>query len=575
MPLGYLPNLIRPLLPVARVGVFVHHHGQDCVPKLRRAAEHERQIKLSRSINIAAYAAANIRPARMSRRRLWSVGDQFQLVYLRLEPVVVRGDGVDDFPHSLVCADIHSILRGRAGRAGYGQDDVSEPLALRFPHHPADRLHHVYFRAARFHKHNGVQRGDVDALRQATGVGQDAGAPVVRVFPQPRQAVGARHSVLRSINVPNLATEMTLAADALFFVRRYATFDYLREVLRERFGMRYRVAERHRSLGGENVETEVHPSRAALAKPVPATDHPRAVVHVQLGFGIRQHFIQIHSDFLQIDIEYQDFVVRQDAHFNCLDESEPMELRSVKAFVVHGGQRDSAVVARPALDGVAVDARHGGHVKPFFAGDEAVVVDAAEVGFGFSGERRASGAVRLVANYQVELRQPHPLRGGHCVQRLVSGKHHRHGGVALGASESPRESGGVGGRRQMQVEQRDVVFIVIVISQVARAGVGAYRERLDRNRGVVRPIPKRLRQQRYGRREEQNAAARPGDFLGDAERGERLAGAASHDEFAALTLAESFDDVLKRQSLIFAQALSRFSAERSRTREAEVFPING
>ena len=374
--------------------------------------------------------------------------------------------------------------------------------------------------------------------------------------------------------MPNLATEIAFGV-ALALVRRDAAFDDLREVFLKRLGLRYRVAERHRSFDGASVAPEVHSRRAALAKPVPASDHPSAVVHVQLGFGFRKQLVQVHPDLLQVDVEYQDFVIRQDFHFDCLAESEAVKLRAVKAFVVHGRQRDSAVVARPALDGVAVDARGGGHVQPFFAGDEAVVVDAAEVGFGFACERRAGGSVRLVADYQVELGQPHPLRGGHGVQRLVRGEDDRHGGVALGVSVSRRESGGVRGRGQGQVERRKVGVVFAVIPQPARAGVGAYRERIDGNRGVVRPIPQRLRQQRYGRCEEQDAAARPRDFLGDAERSERLAGAASHDEFAALMLAESFDDVFKRQLLVFAQAFLRLSAQRSRTGEAEVFPVDG
>ena len=135
--------------------------------------------------------------------------------------------------------------------------------------------------------------------------------------------------------MPNLATEIAFGV-ALALVRRNAAFDYLREVVPERFGLPYRVAERHRSLGGESVQSEIHPRRAALAKPVPAPDHPRAVVHVQLGLGgIRKHLVQVHPNFLQVDVEYQDFVVREDFHFDCLAESETVELRTIEAFVVH------------------------------------------------------------------------------------------------------------------------------------------------------------------------------------------------------------------------------------------------
>ena len=83
----------------------------------------------------------------------------------------MRGDGVDYLPHRPIRAVVHRVLRRRAGRAGYGQYDVTVILALRLPHDAPDRLHHVYLRAARMQKHDGVQRGDVYALRQASGVG--------------------------------------------------------------------------------------------------------------------------------------------------------------------------------------------------------------------------------------------------------------------------------------------------------------------------------------------------------------------------------------------------------------------
>ena len=246
------------------------------------------------------------------------------------------GDGVDDLPHGAIDAVVHGILRGRAGRAGYGQDDVPEPLARRLPHDAPDRLHDVYHRAARMQKHDGVQRGDVYAFGQASGVGQDAGAPVLRLFLEPRQTVGARHRVLRPVHVPNLAAEMPVGvARALFHVRRDAAVNDAREVLFERLGLRYRVAERHRSRGGPDVEPEIQAVRAALAKPVPAPDHPRAVLHVQLGARSGQQRVQIHPHLLQVDVEYQDLVIRQDAHFDCLAESETVKLRPVEALVVH------------------------------------------------------------------------------------------------------------------------------------------------------------------------------------------------------------------------------------------------
>src|SRR4051812_39518672 len=42
----------------------------------------------------------------------------------------------------------------------------------REPHHPADRLHHVNDGLAGVEEHHRVERGDVNALGQATGVGK-------------------------------------------------------------------------------------------------------------------------------------------------------------------------------------------------------------------------------------------------------------------------------------------------------------------------------------------------------------------------------------------------------------------
>ena len=78
MSLGYLPNPVCPLLPVVRVGVLVHHHRQDGVPKLRRPAEHERQFDLlALAVAVGAVAVpADVCPAWLPRRRFLGIGDQ-------------------------------------------------------------------------------------------------------------------------------------------------------------------------------------------------------------------------------------------------------------------------------------------------------------------------------------------------------------------------------------------------------------------------------------------------------------------------------------------------------------------
>ena len=240
----------------------------------------------------APAVSANVRAARLPLRGFRGLGDQFQLVDFRLKPVIVGVDGIDHLPDSPVRALAHGVMWGRSGRAGDGQDDVSEPLALGLAHDPADRLNHINLRSSRIQEHDGVQRGDVYAFGQASGVGKDSAYAVRWFLLEPRKTIGAGHSVLRPIHMLNLATELGIFGPAaLFGVRRYATFDYSREVFGEPFGLCYRVAERHRSHGWANVASKIHVSRPALAKPVPASDHPPAVVHAQLRARIRQQVV--------------------------------------------------------------------------------------------------------------------------------------------------------------------------------------------------------------------------------------------------------------------------------------------
>ena len=353
----------------------------------------------------ASAVAANVRAAWLPRRGFLGLGDQFQLVDFRLEPVIVGGDGIDHLPDSAIRALAHGVMWGRPGRAGDGQDDVAEPLALGLAHDPADRLNHIDLRPARVQEHDGVQRGDVYAFGQASGVGKDSAYAVGWFLLEPRKTIGAGHGILRPIHVPDLASELGIfGTTALFGVGRYATLDHLREVFGEPFGLCDRVAERHRSHGWANVASKIHVGRPSFAKPIPASDHPPAVVHVQFRARVRQQVVEVGTHLLQVDIEYQDLVVRQDAHFDSLAETETVELWTIDLLIVHRSEgRESVVVFRPALGCIGVYARRCGHVQPLVPDYEVVVVDAPKVGFGFAGQVRARGAMRLVANYQVEL----------------------------------------------------------------------------------------------------------------------------------------------------------------------------
>ena len=135
--------------------------------------------------------------------------------------------------------------------------------------------------------------------------------------------------------MPNLAPELCISLIALFDARRDAAFDNLREVLSKSFGLRYRVAERHRSRGRPKVAPKIRAGRPPLSKPVPAPDHPPPVVHVQFRARVRQQSVQVNTHLLQVDIEYQNFIVGQDAHFDSFAETETVEFGTIERLVVH------------------------------------------------------------------------------------------------------------------------------------------------------------------------------------------------------------------------------------------------
>ena len=154
-----------------------------------------------------------------------------------------------------------------------------------------------------------------------------------------------------------------------------------------------------------------------------------------------------------------------------------MKLRAVKTLIIHRRQRHSAVVVRSSPRRVAVDARRSSHVQTLRAHDEVVIVNAPKVRLGFTDERRAGGAMRLVANNQIEIRQPIRLRGGHSVQRLVGGEYDGHSGAVIRFAVSFHKSPGISGRGERQVKRREIA--IIIAPHPTRASVGAYHELVE------------------------------------------------------------------------------------------------
>jgi hypothetical protein len=128
-----------------------------------------------------------------------------------------------------------------------------------------------------------------------------------------------------------------------------------------------------------------------------------------------------------------------------------VQVVAVHGRIVHGGEGDVALLGAD-LGAVAVDARRGGHVEPLGGADEIGVVDLDEAGSSSPVEGGAGGAVRLVADDEVEGREPVQVLGAaDDLDAVVGGEDDADvvGIVALG--DLAGEAAGIGGGRVAQL----------------------------------------------------------------------------------------------------------------------------
>jgi hypothetical protein len=98
---------------------------------------------------------------------LWGLVVQPDLVDRRVEPVVVRPQGLEHLPDGLEPLVVSQRLRRRhARRHGDRQDDVPVRLAFGAAHDPADGLDDIHDRVARVQEQHRVQAWHVHALGQ-------------------------------------------------------------------------------------------------------------------------------------------------------------------------------------------------------------------------------------------------------------------------------------------------------------------------------------------------------------------------------------------------------------------------
>lgn len=180
-------------------------------------------------------------------------------------------------------------------------------------------------------------------------------------------------------------------------------------------------------------------------------------------------------------------------------------------------------------------------------------MDPDEVALVLAGKGHARCAVRLVADDQVELGQAEPLLGGgDGLGGLIGGEHHRHA-LRVRRGRLGSELCAVRGGWDLQVVNVDVGEVVGPAPAHADLGVRAHREGAQRHLAVDRPLAHGLLHQREGRDQKEHAPALPREILGNSQSRERLAGAAGHDEFAAVGLGEAVAHALDRLALVLAR----------------------
>ena len=310
-------------------------------------------------------------------------------------------DGVERLPDlAPAIAVAEQLLRGRPRGDDDGKDDVSHPLALGPAHDPPDGLHHLDLAPARMHEQDAVERRQVDALGEAPGVGQDAALALVGGI-QPGQGLPPPGRAERAVDVPDggavIGKRIAAVPGAVHGPVRSG--EVLEPAL-DPSGRLDRPAEgdgaphRHALPRGKRV-------RVGLGQGAPAADHQRRVVELQPLRGIGRVFRQDPGRHVLGNRQDDDPVVGEEVALHRRRETELVQDRPVEPDVIHRAQRRGQL-ARPRARALRVDLGRGGHVEPPGRTDAAVLVDPREVRRLLALDDGAGGAVRLVADREVE-----------------------------------------------------------------------------------------------------------------------------------------------------------------------------
>ena len=378
----------------------------------------------------------------------------------------MRAQGVENLPHHLEARVVVQRLRRRdIRRHRHRQDDVSVGLALRLAHHPAHGLHHVDHGVTRIEENHRIQRGHVNALGQATRVGEDARVPIIDGGLQPRQLRVPLHRVHAAVDVLRLDVQVNVMEGDV--IERGLLFEQTPVVL-DQPGVRFRDLRRRLDVAGKShrpahrfralIETALLALQGtrALRQTVPRADHRRGQGQVD-GLATGTHH-RVGGDRL-VDRHHQHLVIGEQALFHSLAEAQPVELGAVNRLVIHGGQL-RRMIGGLALHGVVEKPRSRRHVQALGRADVAGIVNLGEVRRLLAGQRHTRGAMRLIANDQIEILETLPLRIMHRRQRLIRGKHHVQALEPLARGETRRDIGALRRHRHLQVVGGDVLGLL-------------------------------------------------------------------------------------------------------------------
>ena len=478
-----------PGLPVLPVSALVDDPGEDGAG--RQVDRRERQLGAGWSSVSASVAAAEDDAA---GGRVVEV----DLVDLGVEPVVVRTQRAQDVP------------------------DHAEAFVV-------------------------VQRRNVDPLGQAARVREDAArapgaAPGVALALQPLDPGLAVERVMLAVDVPRGATERAPA----FGLRQQVD-----GVADDVVPMRFQALRRGDGVGERDGAGETAHGLDAgglvlrILQRAPAAGDLRGVGQVDLALAPRQMRLQRGVDVLLGHGEHDDLVVRQQPLIDGPGEGQAVELRSVGLRIVHREHVD-VVARRLRLGALRVEARRRRHVETPGGPDPLPVVDEHERGGSVAGPLDAGGPVGFIAEDEVEGRRSLVLRPLHDAERVVGAEDHRQR-VFSGLPERRGDRRRVRGDGDFELLERGVLVVA------PRPGVGADAHVAVGYRALRRPLPHRLGEQGDRRHEVQHPAAGARHGFRDAQRGEGLAGAAGHDELAAIVVPEAGEHVVERGLLVGPQ----------------------